>query len=220
MRANSTTLRLGATAALFLGACLSLPRPEPLELFTIDPSFDAGSGSLDRSAPGSAPGPVLLVPAPRAGPGLEGPRIAYLLRPNQLQYFTRSQWVAPPAQMLGPLAIRALERTGRFQAVTAAAQGARPDLRLDVELARLQQEFTSRPSRVRCTLRLQLTDLAGHRVIGTREVEAVEAAPTEDAAGGAAAANLAVRRALAEGAGWCGEASDRWRAEPVTSSRR
>jgi cholesterol transport system auxiliary component len=222
MRATSTTLRLGATAALLLGACLSLPRPEPVELYTIDPPFDGdpGSGSDSTSVPVPAPGPVLLVPAPRAGPGLEGPRIAYLLRPNQLQYFSKSQWVEPPARLLGPLVIRALERTGRFQAVTALAQGTSPALRLDVELARLQQEFTSRPSRVRCTLRLQLIDLVGHRVIGTREVEAVEPAPSEDAAGGIIAANAAVRRTLAEAAEWCGEVGDRWRAEPVTSSRR
>jgi len=207
MPTTSTIMRLGAASALLLGACLSLPRPEPVELYTIDPPFEGG--------PVSGPGPVLLVPAPRAGPGLEGPRIAYLLRPNQLQYFSKSQWVEPPARLLGPLVIRALERTGRFQAVTALAQGTSPALRLDVELARLQQEFTSRPSRVRCTLRLQLTDLAGHRVIGTREVEAVEPAPSEDAAGGAVAANAAVKRALAEAAGWCGELGDGWRAAPA-----
>jgi cholesterol transport system auxiliary component len=209
MRATSTMLRLGATAALLLGACLSLPRPEPVELFTIDPPFEAGPVS------GPVSGPVLLVPSPRAGPGLEGPRIAYLLRPNQLQYFSRSQWVEPPARMLGPLTIRALERTGRFQAVTAVTHGTRPDLRLDVELARLQQDFTGLPSRVRCTLRLQLTDLAGHRVIGTRELEAVEPAPSEDAAGGAAAANVAVKRALAEAAEWCAGLGDGWRAAPA-----
>ena len=73
-------------------------------------------------------------------------------------------------------------------------------------MARLQQEFTARPSRVRFTLRLELTDLAGHRVIGTRELEAVEPAPSEDAAGGAAAANAGGRSGSSPtAAGWCAE---------------
>jgi len=209
MRAPSPRWSLSALAVpLLIGACLSLPKPVPIERFTIDPRFDGD--------PVSGAGPVLLVPAPRAGPGLDGPRMAYVLRPNQLQYFSRSQWVEPPARLLGPLAVRALERTGRFRAVTEAAPGSRSDLRLELEVVRLQQEFIERPSRVRCTLRLQLTDVAGHRVIGTGEFEAVEPAPTEDAAGGAAAANTAVKRALTEAAAWCGALSDGWRAPPAT----
>jgi len=201
MSAPSTRLPFLAAAALLLGACLSLPRPEPVELFTIDPPFEgsalAGSG------------PALLVAAPRAGPGLDGPRMAWLQRPNQLQYFARSQWVEPPARLLGPLLARALERTGRFQAVTEVALGSTPGLRLESEVVRLQQEFTERPSRVRFTLRLELTDVAARSILGAREFEAIELAPTEDAAGGAAAANAAVKRALGEAAAWCAERADR-----------
>jgi cholesterol transport system auxiliary component len=190
--------------ALVLGACVSLPKPEPVELFTLDPRLEG------EPVPG--PGPALLVSPPRAGPGLDGPRIAYLKRPNQLHYFARSQWVEPPARMLGPSLARALERTGRFQAVTEVALGSRPGLRLESEVVRLQQEFTVRPSRVRFTLRLELADVAAHRIIGTRELEAVAAAPSDDAAGGVAAANDAVTRVLTEAAGWCAELSDRWSA--------
>jgi len=208
MHAPSSRLRLPLTlAALASWACVSLPKPEPVELFTIDFHLEGG--------PPAATGPVLLVAAPRAGPGLGGPRMAYVKQPNQLQYFARSQWVEPPARLLGPLLARALERTGRFQAVTAVALGASPGLRLESEVIRLQQEFTERPSRVRLTLRLELVDVLAHRIIGTRELEAVEAAPSEDAAGGAAAANVAVKRVLEEAAGWCAELSDRWRAAPA-----
>jgi cholesterol transport system auxiliary component len=208
MRAPSSRLRLAVTVtALALGACLSLPKPAPVELFTIDPLLEAG--------PVTGSGPVLLVSAPRAGPGLDGPGMAYLKRPGQLQYFARSRWVEPPARLLGPLLARALERTGRFQAVTEVALGSRPDLRLESQVVRLQQEFTERPSRVRLTLRLELTDVAARRIVGVREFEAVEPAPTEDPAGGAAAAGTAVQRVLAEAAGWCAGLGARWSAEPA-----
>jgi cholesterol transport system auxiliary component len=188
-----------AAAALALGACVSLPRPEPVDLFTIDPQLEG--------SPAAGSGPPLLVSAPRGGPGLDGPRIAYVKRPNELRYFGRARWVEPPARMLGPLMVRALERTGRFQAVTEVAPGSARGLRLESEIVRLQQEFTDRPSRVRFTLRLELTDVAARRIIGTREIETVEIAPSDDAPGGVAAANAAVKRALTAAADWCAAAS-------------
>jgi cholesterol transport system auxiliary component len=122
--------------------------------------------------------------------------------------------VEPPARLLGAWLARALERTGRFQAVTEVTLGSRPGLRLDSEVVRLQQEFTARPSRVRVTLRLELVDVAAQRLVATRELEEVEPAASEDAAGGAAAARAAAGRALTEAASWCAELSDRWRATP------
>jgi cholesterol transport system auxiliary component len=209
MRPSSEPLRrLAAPIALALAACVSLPKAEPVDLFTIDPRLEG--------APASGPGPALLVSAPRAGPGLDGPRMAYLARPNQLQYFARSQWVEPPARLVGASLARALERTGRFRAVTEVALGSRPDLRLESELVRLQQEFTSRPSQVRVTLRLELTDVAARRIIGVQEFEVLEPAPSEDAAGGAAAASAAVRRLVTEAAAWCAGRSDGWKAPGAT----
>jgi cholesterol transport system auxiliary component len=122
---------------------------------------------------------------------------------HELRHYARADWVEPPARMVGPLLVRALERTGRFQAVVAAPGGVAAGLRLDTEIVRLQQEFTEKPSRVRFTLRAQLADVAAGRVLGTRELEAVEPAPSDDAYGGVLAANRAVRRVLEEAAGWC-----------------
>lgn len=195
MSRPTSQVRLAAAAALALGACVSLPRPEPVELFTIDPPLGG--------SPTARTGPAIFVAAPRGGPGIEGPRMAYVRRPNELAYYARSQWAEPPARMLRPLLVRALEGTGRFQAVTEVAAGGSPGLRLESEVVRLQQEFTEKPSRVRLTLRLELADAASRRVVGTREIEAVELAPSDDAPGGVAAANAAARRALAEAATWC-----------------
>jgi cholesterol transport system auxiliary component len=188
-----------ALAALWplLAACVSLPaqKPEAVELYALDVEFGEPPG------PGTAP--AIAVPAPRAAPGLDGPRLVYVRRPHELRHYARADWVEPPARMVGPLLVRALERTGRFQAVVAAPGGAAAGLRLDTEIVHLQQEFTETPSRVRFALRAQLVDVAAGRVLGTRELEAVETAPSDDAYGGVQAANRAVRRVLEEAASWC-----------------
>jgi len=67
---------------------------------------------------------------------------------------------------------------------------------------RLQQEFTSAPSQVHFTLRAQLIDVAGRRIVATREFDVIEQSLSEDPYGGVLAANLAVRRALNEAAAY------------------
>lgn len=191
--------RLAPLAALWplLAACVSLPgqKPEAVERYALDVEFG--------EAPGPGTAPAIAVPAPRAAPGLDGPRLVYVRRPHELRHYARADWVEPPARMVGPLLVRALESTGRFQAVVAAPGGASAGLRLDTEIVHLQQEFTETPSRLRFALRAQLVDVAAGRVLGTRELEAVEVAPSEDAYGGVLAANRAVQRVLEETASWC-----------------
>ncbi|MFA7316119.1 MAG: hypothetical protein WC029_00915, partial [Sulfuricella sp.] len=70
------------------------------------------------------------------------------------------------------------------------------------EIVRLQQEFTSVPSKVRFTLRAQLIDVAGRRILATREYDISENAASNDPYGGVVAANRAVHRALSEAAGF------------------
>ncbi|HYD40997.1 MAG TPA: ABC-type transport auxiliary lipoprotein family protein, partial [Anaeromyxobacter sp.] len=140
-------------------------------------------------------------------PGFQSPRMIYVKKPHELRAFARSEWVDTPARMLGPLLVRALGRRGAFAAVTDAGSGAAAELRLETELVRLQHEFIHRPSRVRLTLRAQLSDVRSRRVLGFREIEVVEEAPSEDPYGGVVAANRAVRKALEAIASFCGERS-------------
>ena len=71
----------------------------------------------------------------------------------------------------------------------------------------LRQSFLTRPSRVEFTLRAQLVDVPGRRVLATRYVEVAQEAPSDDAPGGVVAANAAVARALAQVAAFCVDAS-------------
>jgi cholesterol transport system auxiliary component len=170
----------------------------------------------------AGPGPALVVAAPTAAPGFDGLRIVYVKRSHELDVFTRSEWVDTPARMLAPLLVRALERGGAFASVAEARSAAAATVRLETEILRLQHEFTDRPSRVRLTVRVQLTEMPSRRVLGAREVEAVEVAPSDDPYGGVVAANRAVRRVLEDIVAFCGERSrelETWRAACRASAR-
>jgi cholesterol transport system auxiliary component len=191
-----------AGAALLVGCSGTLlPKPPAAPArYTLD---DAGASPAPR---GSAAGATtLLVALPRAAPGYDSTRMVYLRRPRQLESFAFHSWVETPAQMLAPRLVRALQDSGAFHAVLLAPSAATASLRLETELIRLHQDFSSRPSQVRLTLRAVLLDSSARRAIAWREFDASVPAPTDDAPGGAAAAQLASQHVLAALAAFCAE---------------
>lgn len=153
---------------------------------------------------------VLEVSVPRAWPGFDTPQMAYVQKPYALDYFANSRWADAPAHMVGPLIARALEQTGSFRAVVQTPSGVPADLRLTGELIRLQQNFTTRPSKVELTLRVELIDVRARRVLAARVFDETETAPSDDAYGGVTAASAALQRVLAQVAEFCvAEAGDR-----------
>jgi len=160
---------------------------------------------------------VLAVSAPRAVPGVDSAAMAYVQKMHAIDHYATHRWADTPARLLGPLLTRTLEDTGSFRAVVPAGSGLQADLRLDTEIVQLRQSFLVRPSRAEFTLRVQLVDVPGRRVLATRYVEATQEAPSEDAPGGVAAANAAVGRALAQLAAFCVEASAALPARPPSA---
>jgi cholesterol transport system auxiliary component len=148
-------------------------------------------------------GPTLMVSTPRAWPGYDQPRIAYLRHPLRIDYYALNEWADSPPRMLEPLLITAIEASGRFRTVVSSRSGIGAQLRLDTEIVRLQHEFLSTPSQGRVILRAQLIDLIRNRVLGTRNFEAQVPAPSEDAEGGVTALNSAVQHTLAELVAFC-----------------
>ena len=191
---------VAAWSLLGSGCTLWQPAPaDPTSLHLLD-ARPAVATSVRRDH-------VLAMSPPRAAPGFDSTAMAYVQRPHALDHYATHRWADTPARMLGQLLTRTLEDTGSFRAVVQAGSGLPADLRLDTEIVRLRQSFLARPSRVELTLRAQLVDVPGRRVLATRYVEAVQEAPTDDAPGGVAAANTAVERALAQVAAFCVEAS-------------
>ena len=183
---------------VLLGGCATLlpaPSPEPsLHLLAAAPSVAPSAVRRDV---------VLEVAAPRAAPGFDTPRMAYVQKPYELDFFVSHRWAEAPARMLAPLFTQALERSGSFRAVVQAPTAIPADVRLSTELVRLQQNFATRPSRVELALRVQLIDVRGRHVLATRSFDESVEAPSDDADGGVAAANAALSRILAQLVDFC-----------------
>ena len=135
----------------------------------------------------------VLVSAPKAWPGYDRARIAYVRHPLQVDYYAESEWADQPARMLEPLLMTALQESSLFNAVISATSGAIAELRIDTEIVQIHHEFLISPSRGRVAIHAQLIDLTKNRVLGTRVFSATRSAPTEDARGGVRAINNALQ---------------------------
>ncbi len=174
--------------------------------------------SLDNTraaAPAAVPAaaPTLIINPPSAAAGFDSSRIIYMRETHKLEYFAHSEWVDPPARMLTPLLVAAVENSGAFRAVVLTPSAAAGDLRLDTEIIRPQHEFQTQPSRVRFTLRAYLVDDKTRRVLAWREFDAVVPATSEDPYGGVVAANRAVQTVLENLSAFCAEAAGSARME-------
>ncbi len=149
--------------------------------------------------------PVVQLSPPQAEPGFETPRMVYLKRPYELEYFATNQWADTPANMFAPLLAQSLSQSGVWRDVVLLPSLVSGDYRLDVYGFALQQEFLQSPSQVRVTARAQLVDLKLSMIVGMQRFEAIEPAPSENAYGGVVAANRAVAALLDQITVWLRE---------------
>ena len=171
--------------------------------------------SVPRVPPIAAP--ALVVGMPAAAAGFDSQRIIYTRQAHKLESFARSEWIDPPARMLAPMIVAAIEARGAFRAVVRAPSPAAGDLRLDTEVLLLQHEFDNQPSRVRFALRVYLVEEATRRIVASRDFESVLMALSEDPYGGVVAANAAVASVLENLATFCAEAAANWRPASAVS---
>ena len=182
-----------ALFVLFLAGCSSL-RPteaESVRTYLLE-------AQLDHAGQVKPIPLVLTVSPPRAAPGYDTVRMAFVRQPYMLEYFAKNRWAETPAKMLSPLLVLALDLRTGFKAVTSADSMVKGDMRLDTEIALLQQEFTTSPSRLHMKLRVQLVEQTTYRVLATQVFDVVEAAPTDDPYGGVIAANRMLPRLLSQ----------------------
>lgn len=180
-----------SVAAMLAGCGLLSPAEPPTTSWLLDqPSMD-----LPRRAARS--GTLLVLPL-EARPAIAATQMAYTLRPHHLAYFAHNQWAETPPQMLQPLLVRAMEATGAFEAVLTPPHPAGHSLTLRTEIVDLVQDFSVEPPVVRFSLRARLSDQAGNRVLGAREITLREPMQQKSPSAGVTAANKAVATGLRE----------------------
>lgn len=194
--------------SIVLAGCAALSpttTPQP-SFYSLDNAWLTKPPIQTRS-PAALPqtAPTLIVNPPHAASGITSQRIIYVREPHKLEYFAHSEWIDPPARMLAPLIVAAIEKSEVFRAVVQTPSAAAGDLRLDTEIIRLQHDFQTRPSHVRFTLRAYLVEDKTRRVLGWREFDATVPAASDNPYGGVIAANQAVQTVLDELATYCAE---------------
>ncbi len=202
MHSHRIPSRIVLLAGLLLAGCAGLPAPKGSSpnIYVLDAQPTVPVSTVKHDL-------VLAVNMPQAHPGFETAQIAYLQQPHELNYFANSRWTSTPVRMLQPLLLQALEQGAGFRAVVRTASAIPADVRLDIELIRLQHDFTIHPSRVQMTLQAQLIDLRGKRLLAAQQFDATENADSEDAYGGVSATNRLVQRVLGLVAEFCITAS-------------
>lgn len=187
-----------AAALLSLLAACSLPLTAPQADITHTLALPA-----QARIPLAVPvGSTIQVATPTAAPGYDTAAMAYRPSAHELRYFARQRWIDRPARLLGQALMDGFSAGGAR--VLAPGSGVRADYRLLSELLQLEQDFTRQPSRILLAVRLQLVDVGKRRVLGSRTLR-LEQAAADDPAGGVAAANALVQRAVVESAGFCRE---------------
>ena len=211
-RIRTTPRGLCAAALLLsLAACGTLGPPQSAApaFYSLDQApVAARHESARRGVPVA---PTLIVNPPHAAVGYGSSRIAYVRTAHQLEYYAHSEWIDPPARMIAPLIVAALETGGNFSAVIQAPSVAAGDLRLETEIIRLQHDLLIQPSQVRLTLRAYLIDNTTRSVIAWREFDERQAVSSAGPYGAVIAANQAVHNVLGELAGFCSEAAGSWK---------
>ena len=192
--------RLLATVVLLAGCSLPLAPPPADSTHTLTLAAQA-------SVPPAAPaGRTLQVVMTAAAPGYSTSAMAYRPSEHELRYYARHRWIDRPARLLGQALVDGLSAGGAR--VLAAGSGTQPDYRLLVELLAIEQDFTTRPSRMRLAVRVQLVRVSDRRLLGSQTLRLDQVASSDDPAGGVSAAHALLERAVIQVAEFCRRLSD------------
>jgi cholesterol transport system auxiliary component len=196
----SKILGLTIVAFVALTACALGPKENSApRTYFLNPEIAAKNPHGSAKPTGDS---VLFISQPKAQGGFDTARMAYLLRPYEVSYYAFNQWADAPARLLHQIMVVNLEKTGQWSAVLQSPGAVPAQYRLDTDNLILEQQFFSRPSRVRLALRAQIIDTKNLSILGTRYFELFEVAPSDDPYGGVQAANQAVAKLLNEIVAW------------------
>src|SRR3989338_8364999 len=128
-------------------------------------------------------------------PGIASSDMKYLIKPYQANYFSKNDWVSPPATQLHYLLMTDLQRMFSYVSDTRIEN---VDVILKTTLIKFEQVFDprSKKSYFQVCLFAEVINPKIQRVIQSKTFEITETAPTADPYGGVLAANKAVEQLL------------------------
>jgi len=138
---------------------------------------------------------TLLVLLPENSPAYDTARMAYSVKLYELAYFRDNEWAETPAQMIQPLLVQTLQRTGFFRAILTPPETARTSYVLRAKVLELVQDHTISPPVLRIALRLDLLGGSGRPIAG-RDIAVQETMREATPYAGVIAANHALAKVL------------------------
>lgn len=135
----------------------------------------------------------IFIAEPEAVAGYDSQDMRYVNKPFELSSFAHNAWVEAPAQMLLPLILQSLQRSGYFYVVTSTPVSENTDYRLDTQLIELEQSFLTKPSRIDLTIKVVLTHVPDNRIVASEIISEHVNCTSDTPYGGVIAANQAVK---------------------------
>jgi len=180
-------------APLLAGCSTVLERPQEVVTYRLSAPVESlsklGAPTLDDA---------VRIYTVAAASGFDTTRMAYSRQPQELVYYTRSRWVAPPADLLFDVLKQSFEAFDGFRTVVGPASRLSARWGVQVELNELTHQFIEGGSVARLEIVVSLIDVPERAVIKTLTIRTSEPVTTSNARGFAQAADLAVHRAILE----------------------
>ncbi len=179
-----TKLVLLFAFSLIVTACASAPAKKSFVLATETNNVVAGNAQL----------PSLMISQVRSTNRLSTDMF-YSRSKNEVEIFTKSDWVTPPTQMLQAAIAQDLNAKNLFQYVIMAPNSVTTQYRLDMTLTEMNQFFDEQTKQSYIVLKLQarLINNSNNRIVKSFSFNQKTPSATYNAEGGVAAYNSALQ---------------------------
>jgi cholesterol transport system auxiliary component len=133
----------------------------------------------------------IYISLPEAVSALTTDQMYYTTIPYETHAFVHHSWSSAPTDMMYPLILQSITDTGAFRVVAAGSHSETFTYRLSIEMLKLIQNFSTKPSRLQMTVSAILTDSVTGRPIASKLFRYNIPCPVDKPYGGAVAANRA-----------------------------
>ena len=145
----------------------------------------------------------LSLASPTAARAIDSFRIAVRPVPGELQVYAGASWAKTPTEMLQDTLLRALEDSGRIDAVARQGSGIGADYRLAIDLRRFEADYAGNPlPAATIELNAKLLHTVDQQIVASRTFAVAEPAAGTGVEVVADAFSRALARVSGELAGW------------------